>query len=127
MAKKEFRFQGKTIEELKAMDLSEFMQLTHSTARRVLKKGYRESGKILMEKINKGEQNIKTHNREVIIIPKMVGMQIRVHNGKTFEPVDIQPEMVGHRLGEFSLTRKRITHTSPGVGATKSSANTGKK
>ena len=127
MAKKEFKYQGKTIEELKQIDNSEFMKMTTSSARRAMKRGGRESAKTFMKNVEKGQKNIKTHNREIIIIPKMVGMQIKVHTGKTFEAIDIQPEMIGHRLGEFALTRKRITHTSPGVGATKGSSNTGKK
>ena len=127
MAKKEFKYRGKTTEELKSVDMTEFMKMITSRERRALRRGYRPSGKTLMKKINAGETGIKTHNREIIIIPKMIGMQIKVYSGKTFEQVDIQPDMIGHRLGEFVITTKSVKHTSPGVGATKSSANIGKK
>ncbi|MEM2861057.1 MAG: ribosomal protein S19 family protein, partial [Nitrososphaerota archaeon] len=64
---------------------------------------------------------IRTHAREMVILPEMVGLTIHVHNGKEFIPVQITPEMIGHRLGEFSITNKRVQHGRPGVGATKSS------
>jgi small subunit ribosomal protein S19 len=127
MVKKEFKYRGKTQEELKAMDISEFMKLIPSKERRALKRGYRPSGKTLMRKINAGEKEIKTHNREIIILPNMIGMQIKVYNGRDFEPVDIQPDMIGHRFGEFVMTTRSVKHTAPGIGATKSSANVGKK
>ena len=127
MVKKEFKYRGKTQEELKSMDISEFMKLIPSKERRALKRGYRDSGKILMGRINAGEKDLKTHNREIIILPNMIGMQIKVYSGKSFEAVDIQPDMIGHRLGEFVLTTKSVKHTAPGIGATKSSANVGKK
>jgi small subunit ribosomal protein S19 len=53
----------------------------------------------------------------------MVGMRISVYNGKTFVPIDIEGEMIGHRLGEFSVTRNKVKHGSAGVGATRSSAS----
>ncbi|RLF88358.1 30S ribosomal protein S19, partial [Thermococci archaeon] len=55
------------------------------------------------------------------ILPEMVGMTIYVHNGKEFVPVEIKPEMIGHYLGEFAPTRKRVQHGAPGIGATRSS------
>jgi small subunit ribosomal protein S19 len=51
----------------------------------------------------------------------MVDKTIFVHAGKEFLRVDIKPEMLGHRLGEFADTRKRIKHGAPGMGATRSS------
>jgi small subunit ribosomal protein S19 len=64
---------------------------------------------------------IRTHARDMVILPEMVGTTIAVHNGKEFVPVEIVPEMIGHRLGEFAITNKRVVHGRPGVGATKSS------
>ena len=57
----------------------------------------------------------------------MVGMKIATHNGKTFVPIEIVGEMIGHRLGEFSLTRGKINHGKAGVGATKGSKAKAKK
>jgi small subunit ribosomal protein S19 len=51
----------------------------------------------------------------------MVGLKFAVHNGKEFLVVEVKPEMIGHRLGEFALTRKRVIHGTPGIGATRSS------
>ncbi|MBU0536380.1 MAG: 30S ribosomal protein S19 [Nanoarchaeota archaeon] len=122
MAKKDFSYRGKTLEELKALSFNEFMQLIPSPRRRSLKRGFTEQQKILLNKIRKNRQNIETHCRDMVILPEMVDKVIKVHNGKEFFPVRIMPEMIGHVLGEFALTRKRITHNAPGIGATRSSA-----
>ncbi len=122
MAKKEFSFMGMTLEEVRALSLNEIMPLLPSSSRRSLKRGFTEQQKTLMEKIRKNKNNIETHCRDMVILPELVNKTIKVHNGKEFVPVTIAPEMIGHRLGEFALTRKKISHSSPGVGATRSSA-----
>ncbi len=122
MAKKEFIFKGKKVEELKQLSIEEFSQLVTSRQRRSLKRGFTEAQKSLMKKIQKNAKNIETHCRDMVIIPEMLGMTIKVHSGKEFVPILIQPEMLGHFLGEFVMTRKRVAHSSPGVGATRSSS-----
>jgi len=122
MAKKEFTYRGKTLEELQKLSINEFAELLPSRQRRSLKRGFTEQQKILLDNIKKGQKDIKTHCREMIILPTMVGMKIKVHTGNKFEALIIEEDMVGHRLGEFTLTRKKIQHSAPGVGATKSSA-----
>ena len=124
----EFRYKGKTLDELKRMELKEFMSLIPSRERRSLKRGFTEQQKILLKKIDltlagKYKKLIKTHCRDMIITPKMVGLTIYVHKGNGFDPIKIEPESIGFRLGYFVLTRKRVEHSSPGVGATKSSAS----
>lgn len=121
MAKKEFAFRGKTIEELKAMSINEFMELIPSRQRRKIKRGFTEVEKKFLKKVNAGKNNIETHARDMIVLPQMVGLTIKIHQGKEFTPVIIQEEMVGHLLGEFAQTRRKVGHSSPGVGATKSS------
>jgi len=121
MAKKIFTYRGKTIEELQALSTEDFMKLLPSRQRRSYARGYTEPHKVLLENIESGATGIKTHCREFIILPKMVGMVIGIHTGKVFEKITLIEEMIGHRLGEFALTRKRTTHSSPGIGATKSS------
>ncbi len=69
----------------------------------------------------KARDSVRTHIRNMVILPDMVGKSVEVYNGKSFEKVDIIPEMVGHYFGEFALTRQRVTHGSAGVGATRSS------
>lgn len=123
MAKKEFTFHGKNVEEIKNMSLNEFMEFIPSRERRSLKKGFTEEQKIFLNNVKKGSNKLKTHCRDLVIIPDLLDKQISVHNGKEFVRLQIVPEMLGHRLGEFALSRKSITHSSPGVGATKSSAN----
>ena len=122
MAKKEFTYRGKTLEELKNMSINDFAELVPTRERRSLKRETTDLQRVFMKKIMKGN-NIKTKCRDIIIVPKMVGKMVRVHNGKEFVSVLIQQEMIGHRLGEFALTRKKVAHHAPGVGATRSSAS----
>lgn len=122
MAKKEFVFKGKSLDELKKLSIKEFAQLIPARQRRTLLRGLPEEHKALMKEIDSNAKDIKTHCRDFVILPKMAGMTIKVHAGKEWTPVMIQDEMIGHRLGEFALTRKPIKHNSPGIGATKSSS-----
>ena len=122
MAKKEFTYRGKGLEELKAMSLEEFMLLSPARQRRSLKRGFTDQQKILLKHIRAKKSNIETHCKDMIILPEMMGLTIRIHNGKEFIPVTIQDEMIGHYLGEFVMTRKKVEHSAPGIGATKSSS-----
>lgn len=124
MAKKEFKYRGKTVDELKSLSLKEFAKLVKSRSRRSLLRGMTEQEKILLENIRQGKKNIKTHCRDMVIVPEMVNSTLLVHNGKSFVAVAVKPEMLGYRLGDFALTRKALSHSAPGVGATKSSAST---
>ncbi len=114
MALKEFKFKGKTIEELKTLSMSEFSELLPSRQRRSIKRGLSDDKKKLLQKIEK-KNNVKTHLRSTIILPFMVGKTIQVHNGKGFQSILVVDDMVGHLFGEFSLTRKRAVHTNIGV------------
>lgn len=122
MAKKEFKYRGRDLEELKKLSVNELAELFPAKQRRKIKKGFTEEEKKLREAI-KNKNDVKTHVRTMLVLPEMVGKTIRVHNGKEFQPLSIQEDMVGHFLGEFVLTRKRTEHSAPGVGATKSSSN----
>jgi small subunit ribosomal protein S19 len=129
MAKKEFTYRGKTLEELKSMSLDDLIGLLPSRQRRSIKrlvsakendprlKLYRTIKKAIAS--NKGKP-IKTHCREFIILPEMVGLLFLVHNGKEFQQVQVKDKMVGHTLGEFTSTRALVTHSAPGIGATRS-------
>lgn len=123
MAKKEITIKGKTIEELKKMSANELAQLLTSRQRRTIRRGMTEQQKILLEKLRSNEKNIETHCRDMIILPEMVGVIIKVHQGREFIPVAIEAEMIGHYLGEFAQTRKKVAHNAPGIGATRSSAS----
>ena len=123
MAKKEFSFHGMSIEDLKNLSLKEFAELLPTRQRRTLTRGFSDKQKKVLEKIRKNKRNIKTHCRNMVIIPEMIGSTIMVYSGKEFVSVIMMPEMIGHSLGEFALTRKHVSHSSPGVGATRSSAS----
>ena len=123
---REFTYRGYTLDQLLQMSMDEFIKLLPSRQRRSLKRGLTEAQRKLLEKDRKYKRlginkPIRTHARDMIILPEMVGMTIAVHNGKEFVPVEIVPEMIGHRLGEFAITNKRVVHGRPGIGATKSS------
>ena len=118
---KEFKWQGKTEEEIKALDMTTFLEMIPARRRRSLKRGFTEAQKKLIRKIEEDQKNIKTHCRNMVIIPAMIGKTIRIYNGKDFVPLIITVEMLGHVLGEFAHTRKMVSHSSAGVGATRSS------
>jgi len=123
MAKQEFTYRGILLSELKEMDTREFAKLVKARPRRAILRQFNEIEEFVVvckNKTEKGKQ-IKTHLRHLIIVPKLVGYKLMIYNGKTFVPVETIPEMLGHRLGEFSLTRNKVTHGSAGIGATKSS------
>ncbi len=61
---------------------------------------------------NEGKKVIKTWSRRSMILPEMVGMTFAVHNGKSFIPVFVTENMVGHKLGEFSMTRTFRGHAA---------------
>lgn len=118
---KEIIWHGKNETEVKKMDLKEFMRYVPSGARRSLKRGFTEFQKILLKEMKKNSPNLKTHCRDMVIIPEMLGRIFKVYSGKEFKPVEITLEMLGHRLGEFSHTRKTVSHSAAGIGATRSS------
>ncbi|MEM4239703.1 MAG: 30S ribosomal protein S19 [Candidatus Woesearchaeota archaeon] len=120
---KEFLLRGKKLDELKKMDLKEFMQLVPSRERRKMKRGLTDQEKNFLENLRAGEKDPKTHCRDIIVLPEMIGKLIKVYNGKEYVPVAVEPEMIGHRLGEFAQTRRKVTHSAPGIGATRSSAS----
>jgi small subunit ribosomal protein S19 len=114
MVKKIFTYRGKTFEELKKLSLTQLAEIFPSRIRRSIKRGFTEPEKKFLKKVEK-KNVVKTHFRNVPIVPLMVGKLIRVYNGKEFVDVHVTQEMVGHFLGEFSLTRKKTGHSTPGV------------
>lgn len=114
-------YKGKTLEEIKDMSLAEFSELTTARSRRTLKRGLTEEQKIFLERLKSAKKPLKTHCRDLVIVPEMIGHKILIHNGKEWNLVEINIEMLGKRLGEFSQTRKKISHSAPGIGATRSS------
>ena len=126
MVRKEFTYRGKNLKELQELSLNDFMELLPSAQRRKIKRGFTKEEKHFLDELRK-KDNVKTHCREMIILPEMIGKTILIHNGKVFNKLTITEEMIGHIIGEFSLTRNKVAHSSPGVGATKSSGSTSVK
>ena len=123
---KKFEYQGLDIKELEKIPMDKLLQLFPSRARRSLKRGITDGKRKLIEEIKlakagKLKNPVRTHIRDLIILPYMVGVKVNVFSGKEFVAVNIIPEMIGHYLGEYVITNKRVSHGAPGVGASRSS------
>lgn len=123
MAKKEFSYRGKTLDEIKAMSLDKLIVLLPARARRSLKREMRHGQKKLLQKIRKNKRKLRTHCRDMVVLPEMIGKTLEIYTGKEWQIVLITPQMLGHYLGEFAPTRKKVSHSAPGIGATRSSAS----
>jgi len=119
---KNFQYRGKSVDELKAMSMDEFINLLPSRMRRSLRRGLSNEQKIVLEHLRSDDgKPIKTHARDMVILPEMVGKIILVHSGQEFVEVRINEKMLGHYLGEFVITNKLVRHGKPGIGASRSS------
>ena len=123
---KEFSYRGIPQDELENMSLEKLFQLFNSRQRRSLTRGITDGKRKLIEEIKAAKAGkltnpIKTHCRDLIILPYMVGIPVNVFSGKEFVPVHIKTEMIGHYLGEYVITNRRVSHGAPGVGASRSS------
>uniref|UniRef100_A0AAX7SKU8 40S ribosomal protein S15 n=1 Tax=Astatotilapia calliptera TaxID=8154 RepID=A0AAX7SKU8_ASTCA len=146
---RKFTYRGVDLDQLLDMSYEQLMQLYCARQRRRLNRGLRRKQQTLLKRLRKAKKEappmekpevVKTHLRDMIILPEMVGSMVGVYNGKTFNQVEIKgvgphlfgvvrkgihllkkPEMCGHYLGEFSITYKPVKHGRPGIGATHSS------
>ncbi|MFH1801337.1 MAG: ribosomal protein S19 family protein [archaeon] len=127
--KKQFTYRGKTIDELKTLNVREFSKLVKAKERRNILRDFQKIEDFVNRSKVKLEKNktIKTHDRDLVIVPHMIGWKIYIHSGNKFAPIEITGEMLGHKLGEFAPTRARIKHSKAGVGATKGSKHKSKK
>ena len=129
MPLKEFSYRGHSLQSIEGMSMDEFITLLPSRQRRSLQRGLTPEQRILLEKLRVAKEqqkqgkdtNLKTHVRDLIILPEMVGVKVAVHNGKEFVAFEIKPDMIGHYLGEFAITNKPVRHGTPGIGASRSS------
>lgn len=120
--KREFTYRGYGLDELRAMGMEEVLELMPSRVRRTFARGLSPAHRIVVDKLREEDGRlVRTHRRDVPILPYFVGREVAVHNGREFVRFEIRPEMIGHYLGEFALTRKPVRHSGPGVGATRSS------
>jgi len=126
---RKFLYRGHTLEQLQSMSMDEFITLLPARQRRSLHRGLPPEQRKLLTNIRKAKEAmrqgkkvvVKTHVRDMVILPEMVGVTVLVHNGKEFIPVEIKPEMIGHYLGEFAISNKPVKHGTPGIGASRSS------
>jgi len=126
---KEFTYRGHTLKQLQNLSMDEFILLLPSRHRRSLQRGLKTEQRVLLENVRAAKQAIdkgqsiivKTHTRDMVILPEMVGVTILLHNGKEFIPVEITPQTIGHYLGEYAITNKPVKHGQPGIGASRSS------
>ncbi|MCL7418109.1 MAG: 30S ribosomal protein S19 [Halalkalicoccus sp.] len=123
----EFTYRGHTVEELQAMELEEVAELLPARQRRSITRGLSlEKQKLLEKAEDRGTEEsannpIRTHLRDMPIVPAFINKTFEVYNGQSFERVEVRPEMLGHYLGEFQLTRQSVEHGQAGIGATRSS------
>jgi small subunit ribosomal protein S19 len=121
--KREFAYRGQSLPRLKEMSLEELAQVLPSRARRSIRRGFTVEVQRYIERMRETapEKVVRTHCRDALVLPEHVGRRVAIHNGHEFKEIELRPEMVGHYLGEFSLTRRFEKHSGPGVGATRSS------
>uniref|UniRef100_A0A7S0QZU3 40S ribosomal protein S15 n=1 Tax=Pyramimonas obovata TaxID=1411642 RepID=A0A7S0QZU3_9CHLO len=127
---RKFTFRGVDLEALLELPTDKLVELFHARARRRFHRGLKRKPLALIKKLRKAKREapagekpdpVRTHLRNMIIVPEMIGSVIAVYNGKTFNQIEVKPEMVSHYLGEFSVSYKPVKHGRPGIGATHSS------
>jgi len=122
---KKFTYRGMEVEELQKMPLDEFIGIIPTKTRRSMRRmGHKMKTfieKMRAHKKKNKQKPLRTHCREMVIIPEMIGMRVQVHMGNAYADLNISPEMLGHRLGEYAITCKSVRHSGPGIGATRGS------
>ncbi len=126
---KEFRYRGYSADELQVMSMDEFIRILPSRQRRSLQRGLSQEQRVLLERVREAKEAnkqgqkmvVKTHARDMVILPEMIDVTLLVHNGKEFTSIEVTPDMVGHFIGEFAITNKPVKHGTPGIGASRSS------
>jgi len=127
---KKFTFRGLDLEQLVNMSSSELIKIFTARGRRKFCRGLQQKSITFLRKLRQVKKDIKsnektkvvrTHLRNMVVVPEMIGNQVAIYNGKTFNQIEIKPDMIGHYTGEFSITYKPVKHGRPGIGATSSS------
>ena len=118
-------YRGIEVDNLLDVSHEKLAQLVHCRARRRFYRGLTDKPKKLIGKLKKAKKNlavgekpkvVKTHLRNMVVVPEMLGNIVGVYNGKMFNAVEVRGEMMGHYLAEFSITYKPVMHGRPGVG-----------
>ena len=119
--REEFTYHGLKIDEMQKMGISDLVPVMPARVRRKVVRGLTRGEEDLLARFRSGDEKIRTHLRDMVVMPEMLGKAVEVYNGKEFVKVELQPEAVFHYLGEFALTRKKVANGSAGIGATRSS------
>ena len=133
-----YTFRGKTLEDLRKMELKEFVELLGTKRRRFIHRSFGVQHIHLIAKLRKAREavanqpgvkpaTVRTHLRNMVVLPEFVDNVIGIYNGKEFVEVQIKPEMIGCVLAEFANSKKLVHHSKAGVGATRSSSATSLK
>merc|ERR1712141_890088 len=121
---RKFTYRGVDLDQLLDMNNEQLMELFPCRIRRKIGRGLKRKPMALIKKLRKKKKGcppnekpdvVKTHLRDMIIVPEMTGSIVGVYNGKTFNQVEIKPEMIGPYLGEFSIPYKPVKHGRPGI------------
>jgi ribosomal protein uS19 len=137
-SQRNYTYRGKTLDDLRAMDYKDFIELLPTRRRRYLQRSFCEKHVHLMEKLKKARLSVegqagvrppvvKTHLRAMVVLPEFVDNIIGIYDGRAFAEVQIKPEMIGSVLAEFAPSKKVVKHSKAGVGATRSSSATSLK
>merc|ERR1712112_800394 len=127
---RKFTYRGVDLDQLLDLSHEQLMELFPCRIRRKFARGLKRKPMALIKKLRKKKREcpinekpdvVKTHLRNMVVVPEMTGSIVGVYNGKVFTQVEIKPEMIGHYLGEFSISYKPVKHGRPGIGATHSS------
>jgi small subunit ribosomal protein S19 len=119
---KDFNYRGKTVDELNSMSMDEFIRILPSRMRRSLKRGLSQEQRIVLEKLRKDDgKPVRTHARDLVIMPEMLGKIIHCYTGKEFKEIRISEKMLGHYIGEYAVSITTVRHGRPGIGASRSS------
>ena len=120
--KKEITFKGKTAEELKKLDVREFAKLLRSRQRRTVLRNFQEHENFVkraLTQVGKGKKTIKTHRRDLVVVPGLIGLKLQIYNGREFIPFEVTVQSLGHKFGEFSPSRARARHNKDEKGKKK--------
>lgn len=116
---RKFSYRGHELDALLDMSTEDFMKIVHARARRRFSRGLKRKPMGLIKKLRKAKKEapanekpavVRTHLRDMLVVPEMCGSQIGIYNGKVFNTVDIRPEMIGHYLGEYPLVKTCLQH-----------------
>jgi small subunit ribosomal protein S15e len=124
---RKYSYRGIDLDKLLDLSNQDLMDLFRARQRRKFSRGIKRKPITLLKKLRKSKREtaygekpeaVKTHLRNMVIVPEMIGSVVGVYNGKQYINVEIKPDMIGHYLAEFSITYKPIKHGRAGMGAT---------